>query len=274
MLRLTTDIYRSLFARKAFYRFHKLLFHLSLRGLGVLNYENDKLSGEDLFLRCLAETLDKKPLILDIGANVGNYSNKIKSLRPDAVIYAFEPHPKTFVQLHLEAARRGYTAINAGCGDKNEQLRLYDYEGNANGSSHASLYSEVIEGIHKAEARSYIVDIITVDDFVSRNGIQKIHILKIDTEGNELKTMKGAKESLAEGLIDIIHFEFNEMNVVSRCFFKDFYEILPGYDFYRMFSDGLVSLGSYKPLMCELFAYQNIVAVRADCTGLLKSRLL
>lgn len=266
MKRLIADIlvsiYRLIFARKMFYHFNKLVFHLSLRGLGILNYENDKVSGEDSFLRRLAKTMDK-PLILDIGANIGNYSNKVKSFCPGATIYAFEPHPKTFAQLRSEASRNGYTAINAGCGDKEVRVQLYDYKGDKNGSQHASLYGEAIEEFRKAETQSYTVDMTTIDDFVSRNGLQKIHLLKLDIEGNELRAIEGAKASIAAGLIDIIQFEFNEMNVLSRCFFRDFYKVLPEYNLYRTLPDGLLPLGPYDALTCELFAYQNIVAIRA-----------
>ena len=53
MLKLVYDLYRLLFARRFFYKFNKLLYNLSLRGLGVLNFESDKLSisGEDHFVK-------------------------------------------------------------------------------------------------------------------------------------------------------------------------------------------------------------------------------
>ena len=63
-------------------------------------------------------------------------------------------------------------------------------------------------------------------------------------------------------MIDLIHFEFNEMNVASRIFFKDFYDLLKGYRFYRMLPDGLIDLGEYKAYQMEIFGYQNIVAIR------------
>jgi hypothetical protein len=48
---------------------------------------------------------------------------------------------------------------------------------------------------------------------------------------------------------------------VSRVFFKDFCDLLPNYKFYRMLRSGLVSLDPYSPLGCELFAFQNVVAM-------------
>src|SRR6185436_3522307 len=87
-----------------------------------------------------------------------------------------------------------------------------------------------------------------------------VDFLKIDTEGNELKVLKGAQSLLQKNAIRAIQFEFNEMNVVSRVFLRDFYDILAGYTFYRLLPDGLLPLGRYSARN-EIFAFQNIFAV-------------
>ena len=83
-------------------------------------------------------------------------------------------------------------------------------------------------------------------------------MLKIDTEGNELNTLKGLGNWISNGKIKAIHFEFNEMNVISRVFFKDFWDILPNYNFNRMVQDCLVPIKQYNQVRC---AFQNIVAL-------------
>lgn len=45
---------------------------------------------------------------------------------------------------------------------------------------------------------------------------------------------------------------------------KDFYDILPQYDFYRLLPKYLMPLGEYRALTHEIFAYQNIVAIRRN----------
>lgn len=264
MRSIVTSTYRALFVKRRFYKFNKLIFNLSLRGLGVLNFENDKLSGEDHFL-CDFSKSARQLLVLDVGASVGNYSNRVRELSPDATIYAFEPHPKSFAQLQHEASKYGYTALNLACGRMTGRAKLYDYEGNREGSQHASLHKDVIETIHESRAIAWDIQVTTLDHFMEEEGIRKVHLLKIDTEGNELNVLLGAKKSIEKGIIDVIHFEFNQMNVISRVFFKDFYDVLPRYTFYRMLPDGLVPLGTYSPLSCEVFAYQNIVAIRKGC---------
>jgi len=260
MINIVINIYRFLFLRKFFFKFNKLLLSLSLRGIGILNFENEKLSGEGWFLREISKR-NRHLVALDIGANIGRYSSTLKALCPEASIYAFEPHPKSFLRLQASAYTSGYTAINLGCSNIEGKLKLYDYKGANEGSEHASLYKDVIEILHNGEVISWDVDLTTVDSFVKQNDIPQIHLLKIDTEGNELKVLQGAKETIEKGFVEMIHFEFNEMNLMSRTFFRDFYQALPEYYFYRMLPDGLVPLGSYNSLFHEIFAFQNIVAI-------------
>lgn len=267
-------IYRALFLKKSLYKFNRLLFNLSLRGLGILNFENDRLSGEHYFLQHLASNKNhsNKLIIFDIGANIGSYSNKIKKLYPTAEIYAFEPHPKTYKRLSIEASKNNFMAFNLGCGERSGNLKLFDYNDNLEGSQHASVHKDVIEKIHNSASTEWEIKVITLDDFLKDMKITHVDLLKIDTEGSELNVLQGCKKAIEDQIIDVIHFEFNEMNVVSRVFFRDFYSLLPNYAFYRMVPDGYIPIDSYNPLFCEIFAYQNIIAINRECKLLGKFR--
>ena len=96
-----------------------------------------------------------------------------------------------------------------------------------------------------------------------RKKIKEVKFLKIDTEGNELNVLLGAKRLLKENRIETIQFEFNEMNVMSRVFFRDFLELMPDHTFYRLLPAGLLPIGKYSPLTNEIFAYQNVIATLA-----------
>jgi FkbM family methyltransferase len=257
-------LYLLLFARKSFFSLNTMLFKLTLRSMGMLNSESDYLSGERAFLQAVIKQRDTL-LVLDVGANVGKYANRIKQLCPHATIYAFEPHPHSFARLQAAAQRHGYHALNLGCSDAPGTLALYDYA-SGHGSSHASLYREVIEDIHQKQShrqsRAITVEVTTLDQVIAAYGLQHITILKIDTEGHELHVLRGAQQAIQQQNIDLIQFEFNEMHVISRSFLRDFSEMLPGYRFYRLLPDGMMPLGAYYALTWELFAYQNIVAVR------------
>lgn len=178
-----------------------------------------------------------------------------------ALIYCFEPHPKNFQKLLSKFSNSRVKTINCAVGDQPGQIQFFDYADN-DGSSHASVYREVIEEIHDSISAPHVVEMITLDSYCIANNIQHINLLKIDTEGNELSVISGASRLINNQSIDFIQFEFNEMNIISRVFLRDFRIILPNYTFYRLLPKGMIPIKSNG--MDEIFAFQNIVAVRND----------
>jgi len=56
-MRLLKRIYVFLFARKIFLRLNRFLFKHSLYGMGILNFENDFVSGESFLLNMFCKKL-------------------------------------------------------------------------------------------------------------------------------------------------------------------------------------------------------------------------
>jgi len=246
---------------------------MSLQGLGILNYQNSKVSGEFYFIESVLPILiqSEKPVFYDVGANVGKYSASLAKRFPSSVIHAFEPHPKNFARLnavHYPCLLKSY---NVAIGASQGELTLYD-RADRDGSSHASLHEAVISEIHKKEVVSMTVPVETLDQLSERENITYIDFIKIDTEGNELAVLQGTSSFLKNGNVGCIHFEFNEMNIISRCFFRDFRRLLEGYAFFRLLPDGLLSLNN-SPLFTELFAFQNIVAIPEHLLAKLDTKL-
>jgi FkbM family methyltransferase len=262
-MRLIIYIYTLLFARNIFFRLNRFLFKISTHGLGIGNYTNHLISGEKYFISRLVKSNNlKNGVIFDIGANKGDYSKFIRNNKVDIPIYAFEPHPSTFkVLIDSTLHLINFNAINKGLGVTQMISKIYDYKNNE-GSQHASIYKDVIEKIHNSEAKETSIEIITIDDFIDEYKISEISLLKIDTEGNELDVILGAKKSIEKGLVNIIQFEFNSMNVISRTYLKDFINLLPEYKFYRLLPFELLPIIEYNELNHELFGFQNIIAIK------------
>ncbi len=255
-------IYTFLFARKIFFKLNRFLFKLSIHGLGLRNNSNQFLSGENSFIKELIKKEEfKKGVIFDVGANIGDYSIFIRENKVNTQIYAFEPHPDTFQQLLNNTLNLNINHFNVGLGDSTFETIIFDYKSN-NGSQHASVYKEVIEDIHKSEVIETKISISTLDSIVDKYNIEQISLLKIDTEGNELSVIKGATKTIAASKINYIQIEFNEMNVISHTFLRDFMKLLPNYKFYRLLPTEMLEIDEYVPLYHELFAFQNIIAVK------------
>ena len=232
--------------------------------LGILQYKNSRESGELNFVsKILPSVLSpaKNPILFDVGLNEGNYSSQLLKAFPEARLFAFEP-----VATNFERARerlpngRALTLENKAISDAPGHIDIYDYA-DRDGSSHASPYKAAITEQHGAEeVASHHVECVTLDQYCADKNIDKIDFIKIDTEGHELSVLKGGKRLISEGRIEVVQFEFNEMNVLSRSFLRDFYFILEGYSFFRLREDGLIPLGAYNSIN-EIFKFQNIVAI-------------
>ena len=216
-------VHRFIFARPQLRVFNMFLVHLGFKGLGILQYESIKASGEQNFINNILPGLihRENPVFFDVGANTGGYSRRLSQRFPNARIYAFEPHPKTFAVLMDGFGFSNLKCFNIGLGEQKGSFILYNRVDHQ-GSEHASLYKEVISGIHKKDVSSTQVMVETIEDIVLAQGIDRIDFLKIDCEGSELSILKGASSLIEQDAIGCVHFEFNEMNVVSRCFVRDF----------------------------------------------------
>src|SRR5689334_15183112 len=85
-------VYASIFAVPQFAEIHYALLKLALRGLGILNYYDDKVTGERyLITHILPRLISNRisPICFDVGANQGSYSQQLAKTFPAARIYAF-----------------------------------------------------------------------------------------------------------------------------------------------------------------------------------------
>lgn len=257
------ELARYLLTRRAMARVNSKLYMAALHGLGVLNYENGRISGEDYLLEEFLPSRIRKqnPVLFDVGANVGGISVQLSKSFPTGKIYAFEPHPLTYSKLRENTHAIGRVQIeNIALGREAGAMTLYD-RSDISGSAHASIYKDVIAEIHGQTVTSVEIKMDTLAEYAARVGVKFIDYLKVDTEGNELAVLEGGRGLLNEDRIGFIHFEFNEMNVVSRVFMRDFRLLLPRHSLFRLLPRGLLPLDPSRVLTSEIFAFQNIVAV-------------
>ena len=130
----------------------------------------------------------------DVGANDGRTSLKVVKQFPRARIFAFEPHPETFLRLtdstkNYSAVDPVQTALGAEAGD--QVMHTYTT------SLINSLVPNARFAIRFGERLSPItVKCTTVDLFCAERNIKRIDVLKIDTEGFDLEVLKGANAML------------------------------------------------------------------------------
>jgi FkbM family methyltransferase len=210
------------------------------------------------------------PVVIDVGANIGSYARTVKQLSPSAQVFAFEPHPESFRTLNEVARIGGIQTFQYAIGDEEGDMELFDLADGSE-STLASLHKSVIEQLHHKPSRAFKVQVKRLDALIQELKIPHISLLKVDTEGHELSVFRSALESIRANKIDAIQFEFNEMNVISRTFFKDFFDLLNNYLLIRLTPHGGMPIQVYSPSLHEVFSLQTIVGFRRDLVGAAQS---
>lgn len=256
------DAYLAVFGRRRFRQWHRFLFNLSTRGLGVRDGDAFAQKGEDWFMKVCLSGLTR-PVVFDVGANEGLYAARILATAGDAQVHCFEPHPRTFARLRRRLGDR-VQANPTAVGAREGSITLYD-DATLDGSTGATTVPHFFEEIYHLPTQSFEVPIIRLEDYCRDRQVQGIDLLKVDVEGGELAVLQGLGACLDPGFVRSIQFEFNSMNIVNRIFFKDFWDLLaPRYRIHRLVRDGAVRIKHYATLECELFEFQNLLAVSRD----------
>ncbi len=228
------------------------------RGIG--KFATPMLSGEQFLIeRVLPRLLRQEPVMLDVGANRGDYTKALKSAFPNAEIFAFEPDPVSFADL-TQRFGSGVSLHNMAIGDAKGSVKLFVPQNSSPQSAHASIYRDVPLKLHHYNVVTEVItELGTLDDFLNERGIAKVDFLKIDVEGHELAVLRGLQQYLVERRVDVIQFEFNEMNLISRVYLRDFIDLLTEHAIFRIDTTKLLPL-HYSPRE-EIFQFQNFVAI-------------
>ena len=183
----------------------------------------------------IAALCPRPRVIFDVGANVGQTVDELRSIFAEASIYSFEPVPSTFKALIANTRRyRGVECIPCALGDTPGTASITD----SGTSGQNTLNTSAKPGAPTVE-----VKVDTIDAFCVAHGIEAIDVLKIDTEGFEMSVLRGARGMLEHGSIGF---------VLAECEFTpnpaephgDFFEIAPfmmglGYRVVAFYSGGV-----------------------------------
>lgn len=199
-----------------------------------------------------------KLVVLDIGANIGFYSEAIRKFAPQATVFAFEP--SSVARKSLEDRFMGdssVTIVPFALGSKNSKETLWS---DSLGSSLASLTKRRLEHFGTDFSQSESVEVVTLDSWASSTKVIP-SLIKMDVEGHELDVLKGGLKTLA--LAQVVQFEFGGCNIDTRTFFQDFYYLLTeaGFQIHRISEGGPIRISHYSE-QDECFRTTNYLAVR------------
>jgi FkbM family methyltransferase len=210
-------------------------------------------------------------VMLDVGANIGDWTLAACRGVPAAQVHAFEIVPATAAILTRNTAPfADRIKINpVGLSDTEGSILLYVAPRESTIAStvrDAIAYSVADQGLEQIEELQ--AQVITGDSYLRQHGIQHVDMLKIDVEGAEFRVLRGFADAFARGAIDLVQFEYGPLNLTTRQFLGDFYAFFAGHGYIvgKLFPEGV----AFKPyeLDDEDFVGPNYIACRSARTDL------
>jgi FkbM family methyltransferase len=253
-----TALFGSLVPQSLWVRLHGL----ALQGMNIGSGSDVRDSGELWvmhWLRARAPST-RKPLVFDVGANIGLYTRKLHEEFGGAVeVVCFEPSPTTFGKLKSAIGGvPGVRLVPLGLGDAPGKLALYT---DPNNDALASVYNRDLRHVGLELTHEEQIETTTLDDFCASERIDHIDFMKLDCEGHELKILEGGRNMLERCAVDAIQFEFGGSNLDSRTYLRDFFTLLGDrYDIHRVLRNGLFRIDRYREVH-EVFTTTNFLAV-------------
>jgi FkbM family methyltransferase len=248
--------------KKGYFKTWQYMHTVALQGMGRIQGTPLDESGENNVLRDVITAAGQRPVVIDVGANKGDYTAMaISHLTPAKQIELHLFEPSAFNIGMLKKRFEGHNSANCfisinhgALSDENGFAFLFS---DSEGSDLGSLIDLKIPIRPFEESKKEKVQIMTFDEYASTHNIKDVDLLKIDVEGAEYKVLNGAKKMLDAGRIKNIQFEFGAGNITARIYFHDFWELLHSrYTFFQVLSDGLVPVEKYS-IDLEVFKTTN-----------------
>jgi FkbM family methyltransferase len=139
--------------------------------------------------------------VFDVGANIGQSALEYSEAFPGATIWSFEPFAEAFDELVRVTGRRPNVrclklALGAEPGHVTVALRDHHV---------SNSLLDAVTGTDDGPVET--VEVVTLDDFAAEHGIERVDLLKIDTEGFDLEVLRGAERLLSTGAVSFVQVE-------------------------------------------------------------------
>lgn len=162
-------------------------------------------------------------LVIDVGANTGQFGQSLRDFGYRYDIVSFEPNPEAYHDLLVKSDKEDrWAAYNLALGAEDGERDLIFSKNSLLSSFHPpSSFSKDSFGEQTDIVRTSPVPVATLDSFLTKQNIRlegKRVLLKLDTQGHDIEVCKGAVQSLPA--ITLLQSELS---------FKALYDGIPTY---------------------------------------------
>ena len=155
-------------------------------------------------------------IVVDIGAHKGEFLKHIKKIKSIRKVYSLEPQKKVYEELLKEIDNKKFFAYNIAISNRNgkQKMQINDFSMTSTLSkvNENSIYYKIKKFIigNKKKKFEYIKT-EKLDLFTKKRKLNKIDLLKIDTEGHELSVVKSGLKTLKKTRYLLIEFRQNDL---------------------------------------------------------------
>ena len=154
---------------------------------------------------------DNRPLIFDVGADDGSSCERYSKLFKNPIIHAFEPRSDQFEIIKSKFDNKKNIIPNNFAVGSRVEIKKFNQ---INGGGRSSFLRSTVDNL--SNQIQIDVQVTTIDEYVNKNNLKRINLLKIDTQGYEDEVLKGAKKTLESKNIDIIEIELIIGNMYEK----------------------------------------------------------
>lgn len=209
-------------------------------------------------------------VVFDIGANIGAMALRYAVIASKGRVYAFEPTDYAYERLlqnlslnpDLRARVEPVQAFVSARSDQKQAPAAYSsWKINGTGNNRHPVHGGAMQSAESAV-------VLTIDEFCRERQIDRVDLIKIDTDGHELDVLLGGRETLARFRPHIIFeaglYLMDENNVK----FEDYYSYFKGLGY------SLVNTTNGHPI--ELENYPNEIPLRSttDILAIPRNKLI
>lgn len=230
-----------------------------------------ELNGEYDLVRRVVQATKPSVTVLDVGAFKGDWTFEVCRVadeigaRVDARV--FEALAPSFerIQSRVEREISGHevTVVNAAVSSTEGHVEFHAVGSDAGTNS----VVQVDAGLNARPTEMVSVRATTVDAYCRQNNIDRVDLVKIDTEGHDLEVLRGCQEMLAADKIGAVQFEYNWRWIAARAFLRDVFELLPaqGWQLGKLTGEGVEWYPEWH-FELENFRECNMLLLPSDST--------
>jgi FkbM family methyltransferase len=209
---------------------------------------------------------------MDVGSNIGYFTVLANAYHPNIKTYSFEPARGAFHFLSkniLQNQCSNSTPIQTALSDMNGRIDFYELKNKKfpylthflNGAN-----TTVVKN-YNVPTSKYSVDCCTLDDFVSKHTIQKLDLIKLDTEFTEHLILSAAENTLLQFQPIVIAEVYPEISDTIFTFPSRI-----GYQLFHLIDTKLRKIDSFKQIPAS--TNRNFFFIPSQKIYLLKDHII